>query len=293
VSFARDGFDRGLDRGLTQRLRLPEVIPETLTGVRLTVAYTRAAVAAGRLAEALDREFGMAGAVDDLAALLRAGFLSRPPVGPAPARAGLARVGPDCIVVDVEGPGLHPNVILLLLRLAHAEHQSPPEATLEALTEALDGDEEAARAAHDTNTFAEIVDALTVEVTGRLDAPASPLDIARARRRGAHLPATGPLGPDPIVSAAEIRFAGMTTAELDDDLEDACLSLSMGGAFLPLGFRPEFEPGDEELFFTEGADGRPVLVVREITMEEVFLFELAACLNGGALAGVRAELRAE
>lgn len=264
------------------RVRIAPEQPGIVTDVRATLAYSQHAKAGGMPEERADVWGTIA---EDIAACMSRGFLARPAAPKAEVMCDAALSDARDLVVRLHCPGgAHANVLVVLTRLFAATHQTPASAFDELLI-AMDGDRDAAAEMANALDFDRDVASLTIETAGLPAAPLSSVDMRFARRRGAHVPANGPLGDARVIDADVLRFAGVTVTELDPDLEYALLSLSGTGAFLPLGHSADFTPGDEEWWMPE--PGR--LTAQDISMEQVFLFEAAACLNGGTLSKVTVE----
>lgn len=268
------------------RVRIAPEQPDIVTGVRATLAYSPEAKAGGLPEERADVWGSIA---EDIATCMSRGFLARPVTTEAAVGCDAALSETRDLVIRLDCPGgAHVNVMVVMLRLLAGTHQTPASA-FEELVIALDGDREAAAEISGGMDFARDVAGITIEPVSPPGAPVSPMDIRFARRRGAHLPASGPFGNDRVIDAAEARFSGASVAALDPDLEDALLSMAGTEAFVPLGHEARFTPGDEEWWNPQPG----LLTASAISMEQVFLFEAAACLNGGTLSKTNAEIRTE
>mgnify|MGYP006265914093 CR=1 FL=1 len=274
------------EQTVLSRLQIAPEQPEIVTDVTATLFYSHAAKAGGMPEERADVWGTIA---DDIAACMSRGFLARPVTTRAEVACDAALSDARDLVVRLHCPGgAHVNVLVVLLRLFAATHQTPASAFTELLI-AMDGDRDAAAEMANALNFDRDVARLTIETVGSSAAPFVQMDMRFGRTRGAHVPASGPLGDARVIDAELLHFEGVSAAELDPDLEDALLSLSGTDAFVPLGHNADFTLGDEEWWSPE--PGR--LTARDISMEQVFLFEAAACLNGGTLATVNAARRTE
>lgn len=271
-----------LEQTVLGRLRVAADQPDIVTGATATLSYSQTARAGGMPEERADVWGAIA---EDIAACMSSGFLARPVATRAEVTCDAGLSGARDLVVHINCPGgAHVNLLVVLLRLLAATHQTPPWAFKELLI-AMDGDREAAAEMANALDFDRDVAGLAIETFGAPDAPRDTMDMRFARRRGAHVPASGPPGDACVIDAELLRFEGISAEGLDPDLEDALLSLSGTEAFLPLGHEARFTPGDEEWWIPESG----LLTARDISMEEVFLFEAAACLNAGELSKVNIE----
>lgn len=273
-----------LEQQILTRLHAPAEMPEIVTRVHVALKYSASAVAEDLPVERLEIWEEMA---EEVTRLLGHGFLSRPVAQDVPARVSASLTGPDELTLIVETPGAHANLVVLLIRLLAATHHSPDGAFQELLT-ALDGDTDAALEVFGGMIFERDVALVTVQTTGPEGVAMQPFDARVGRSRGAHLPASGLLDEERVIEADVIRFQGVATTDIDPDLEDAFLSLSGMQGFVPFDFSSENEPGEEE-FFAPASD---TLAVNGVSMEQVFLFEMIACLNGGDLSRVAASVGA-
>jgi len=264
------------------RVRIVPEQPDIVTEVTATLTYSPEAKAGGMPEERADVWGSIA---EDIATCMSRGFLARPVTNKAEVACDVALSEARDLVLRLHCPGgAHANVLVVLLRLFAATHQTPASAFDELLI-ALDGDREAAAEMAGGLDYSRDVARLTIETVGPPGGPLSAMDMRFARRRAAHVPASGPFGDARVIEADMLRFKGVSVPGLDPDLEDALLSLSGTDAFLPLGHDAGFTPGDEEWWIPEPG----ILTLGDISMEQVFLFEAAACLNGGTLSNVNAE----
>jgi len=268
------------------RLRIAAEQPEIVTGVTATLAYSQEARASGMPDERADVWSFIA---EDVVACMSCGFLARPSKTAAEVTCDAALSDARDLVVRLHCVGgAHVNVLVVLLRLFAATHQTPASAFKELLI-AMDGDRDAAAEMANAINFDRDVASLTFETVGPADAPLAAMDMRFARKRGAHGPAISPLGDARVIDAEHVLFEGVSAPHFDTDLESALLSLSGTDAFLPLGHSARFTPGDEEWWIPKPG----LLTVRDISIEQVFLYEVAACLNGGTLSKVKTECRTD
>ncbi|WP_415919306.1 hypothetical protein [Tateyamaria sp. SN6-1] len=267
------------------RLNVPGTLPEVVTRVAITVQYSPAAAARDLPTDRFEIWHAMA---DEVADGLNKGFLTRPFAKDASAAGVVTMDGPDRMVIEVTTPGAHVNLVHVMVRLVVASHHTPADA-YPRLLDALDGDEEAANEAFNGMIFDRDIGALTVQVAGPEGLEPMPVDIRQALWHNVHVPASGPIGDALLVEADEIAFTNLQADALDEDLEDAFLSLAGMNAFIPIGHDAAHEPGEEELFFT----GPGTLLAHTVSMEQIFLFELVATLNGGDLSRAQAEVTQE
>lgn len=261
---------------LSRVLRLPARMPLHVSRLELDLHYKRAALREGVPAERA-REMAYVG--EALTRLLRAGFVCRP-AGPDPtARVTVELAARGRVRLAYAGRGVHANLLVLFIRLIYAYHQTPP-GTFERVV--ADLGEDAAREVFFEFDFDALVDAIALHrVVGLPDARtvATPKGVA-ALAKDMPLPASGRVAGGRILDAELLRVTpGMDVP--DEELEDAWLSCSQVPLFLPPGHDAEFEPGDE---WFETTASKRVLRVVEISVEQVFLFELLDMLSGGRVA---------
>jgi hypothetical protein len=261
---------------LARALRLPLQVPLHLGRIELEVIYTAEAVAEGLPAE---RAGEMAIVAGHLTYLLRAGFLCRP-AGPDPSAVlSVAQTTPDRVLVGYAGRGAHVNLLVLMLRLIWGYHQSPPDA-FDSLVMALGSEKEARELFRDLQ-FRRLIALVTARQLVALpgaamrDAP----DAMRGLSQDMPAPGTGRLSDSPVIEAESLKVQPFIDPP-DEDMEDAWLSAAQVPLFLPPGFDPEFEEGEE--YFVE-AKGRKSLKIEEISVEQVFLFEFLNVLSGGRI----------
>jgi hypothetical protein len=260
-------------------LQLPPEVPLHLQRIELEVGYRLQAVQDGFPP---DRLAAMAAAAEDLGALLRAGFLCRPFGPDDSARVAVKQLAPDRVMFGYAGRGAHVNLLVLMLRLILRLHQTPTGVYEDLLASAEDPAEVAEY--FTPMVFADLIGAIAARQL--VAVPGAPLratpDGARALSQDMPLPGSGPLSPDPVLQAEMLRVAAAVPPP-DEALEDHWLSLSQFAVFLPPGCDPEFEPGDEG--FYAGERGK-TLEIEEISVEQVFLFELLNLLSGGRIGQV-------
>lgn len=263
------------------RSHLPPAPPMVATGLELILTYTPQAVEEGLPDECADP---LADDLEKLGRLLRAGFLARP-FGARSPRLAFERAGPDQSRIVFEGDGAHINLLTVLLRIVHSHHQTP-DGAFEELVAAI-GDEETARAVFGGIVFAEAIERIDVTATGAAGAASVelPFDAVIDEAAGSD----GEPG-DALIEAERLLVAGVPEGAIDPDIEDALLTMTGVPAFIPIGADPEFEPGEEEIFFGAEAEGAP-LIIDNISIQRVFLFEMLNCLSGEDLG--RASLRLE
>jgi hypothetical protein len=222
-------------------LNAPDGLPAVIERLVMEIEFTGSAVEAG---VADETNIEVEDTLRDVGALMQAGFLCRSVRTPASHRLQVAMPDPCRIRVDLESTGVHPNVVPMLVRLIYSLHQTPPEA-FQRLVAAFDGDERAAIEAFAGVDYAETVAELRFrQLEGRgevrpfqLRSAVPDVDVFR------------PVGwPEGGYGEWERVVVGGfdSSAELDVDLEDAWLSVSMMRAFVPLGQPVAFEPGYEE-----------------------------------------------
>ncbi len=264
-------------QALIRTMQFPPEVPLHLTRIEIEIAYRTQAVADGWPA---DRAGELSRVAAHLAGLLRAGFLCRPSGPDDSARVGVRQSGPDRVMIGYAGRGAHVNLLVLLLRLVHRYHQTPPE--VEANLRAAAADPAEVASYFTPLVFADLIAAVAARQL--VAAPGSPMratpDGTRALSQDMPVPGSGPLSPDPVVEAELLRATGVPAP--DEDVADHWLSVSQFAAFLPPGHDPAHEPGDEA-FHAEGK----ALEIEAIGVEQVFLFELLAVLSGGRMAQVR------
>jgi hypothetical protein len=251
-------------------LHLPEPLPSVVTGLTVDVAYKPAAKVKGMASESAAK---LADTLVHLQTLLQAGFLAHPFAPDPTAQMVVAVPNAAHLRITYRGAGAHVNMVHPIVRLIHVLH-STPEDGFAMLVAAL-GDEDAARAIYDGVVFTDCVASISVS-----DIQAHPAAqvIARlgpsATMEGMPFPATGPLATDPAINAETLRLNGVA----GDALNDAWLSLSGLAAFVPPDMKVEYELGEEEIF----AVGDHT-VIRNISVEQVFLFAYLQVLTAGRL----------
>jgi hypothetical protein len=267
---------------MARALQFPPEVPLHLQRIEIEVHYKLQAVQDGFPP---DRAAELGSVAENLAALLRAGFLCRPFGPDDSARVAVKQTAPDRVLFGYAGRGAHLNLLVVMLRLIHRFHQSPPGLHEELLAAADDPAEVA-------EYFTPMVfDDLIATIAARqlVAVPGAPMratpDGARALSQDMPVPGSGPLTPDPVVEAELLRLKSAVPPP-GEALEDHWLSVSQYAVFLPPGHDPAFEPGDE--MFYEGLRGK-ALDVEEISIEQVFVFEFLNLLAGGKLAGLAVE----
>lgn len=264
--------------------RLPARVPLHLSRIELSLAYRRPALRDGVPSE---RASEMAGVAESLTQLLRAGFLCRPG-GPDPtALVTVEQTAAARVRFVYAGRGVHANLLVALIRLIYAYHQTPP-GTFESI--AAQFGEAQAREFFYEFEFDRLVAAITLDrLVGRPGAAqvAAPKG-TRALAKDMPLPASGPIEVEgPVLDAELLRVTpGMDVP--DDELENAWLSCSQVPLFVPPGHDAEFEPGDE---WFDASPAKRVLRVAELSIEPPFLFELLDMLSGGRIERLRVQMR--
>lgn len=275
----RSGFKMTIENPLElilPTLDAPDELPEVIEHLVMEVEFTEGAVAAGVAHGAVPE---LEETVDDVRALMSAGFLCRSEQSPGSHLLRVAAPDPSGIRIELESTAVHRNLVPMLVRLMFSLHQTPPEA-FDRVVAAFGGDEQAAREAYAGVDYSETIAGLrfqTVEGRGEerafeLQSSVPDADMAR------------PVGwPEGAYGEWErVVIGGFDgSAELDFTLEDAWLSVSMMSAFVPLGQPAGFEPGEEEFFFREAKSGRQ-LVCYGLSVEYFWLGEWLTCLVGGA-----------
>lgn len=267
---------------LFKSLRIAGELPEVITALQIELRYAPDALQNGLPEDRLEEVTEM---LEYLGLLLQAGFLSRPftPQSRIQLEAQLPEA--NLLRLRFRGAGQHCNLIPLLLRMLHGLHQTPADAFAE-LVAALDS-EDRAREVFEGIDYARTVLHLAVAVQGAEGAALQPASPDQARRGGVPLPASGPLSPERVIEAEAVRVMGLPEGlEVDDDLENAFLTVAMTGAFLPLDHDPYFDPGEAETW-TDG----DVLQIDDVAMEQAFLFEWINMLSGGGIAALRLEMQ--
>ncbi|MEM6757861.1 MAG: hypothetical protein AAF601_00135 [Pseudomonadota bacterium] len=270
---------------LLGRLHISSTLPEVVSRVAVTVQYAPEAVARDL---PVDRQSVWGLFAEDLAVLLSSGFLSRPFQAQVPATVTAVLEGAERLVITVNTTGAHVNLVHALVRMVVATHQTPADAAARLLVEA-GGDEEATAEAYNRMIFDQDIGALMVQVKGPDGLEPIPVDIRGAIWHNVHVPTTGPLGDGPVVEADEITFTNLSFENINEDVEDTFLSISGLNGFVPVGFDAQNEPGEEEIF----VPNRGTAVVQNVSIEQTYLFELLATLNGGDLSRARAEVTQE
>lgn len=255
-------------------LRCPESLPLELIGLKAELTYSTPGDQVAERAEEIEDSFTR------LAQLVTAGVLSRAPLGSPVTTIATTRPAADVTQIELTSPGVHLNIVPVIIRLFYRLHQSPSGA-LDDLITALGSEEEARSVFHEMDYARDIRGLALSGVLSTHDAPLLRTSPLQPVAEGVPVPASGQLPA--VIEAEEIRATGFPPgAELDADLEDHWLSLSMCEAFVPLGSRYEFTPGDEEMFFHEGE-----LLIQRAAVEGPYLAELLGCLTSGHTAGIR------
>ncbi|MEL7165811.1 MAG: hypothetical protein AAGL96_10085 [Pseudomonadota bacterium] len=270
---------------LLGRLHISSTLPEVVTRVVVTVQYTPEAVARNL---PVDRQSVWDLFAEDLAVLLGSGYLSRPFQPQVPATVTAVLEGAERLVITINTTGAHVNLVHALIRMVLATHQTPADAAVRLLVEAGGDDVEAAEA-YNHMVFDTDIGAVMVQVKGPDGLEPIPVDIRGAIWHNVHVPPTGPLGGSPVIEADEITFSNLTFDDVNEDVEDAFLSVSGMNAFIPTGFDAANEPGEEEVF----VPARGTAVVQNVSIEQIYLFELLATFNGGDISRTRAEVTLE
>ncbi|MEO1076867.1 MAG: hypothetical protein AAFX41_13040 [Bacteroidota bacterium] len=276
-------------------LDAPARWPETLVHARLVLTYTEAAVRDGIPAEVLKDLETYAPALE---ALLHVGFLDRTHgSGTTAATVNAVLIEAEALQLTLSTNGTHANVLVLVLRLLLALHQTPTGA-FERLVAMLGSDEEA-RDVFGGKDYGTLIHRLAVvDVTGPAGAAehaVSPLTLLSA---GTRRLASGPIGESTgdaphrstarsLVQAERLVVTG-AAFEIPEDLEDAFLTLAGLDLFLPPDADPDFEPGEEEFWLRDGA-----LVADTVSMEEALLVEWIACLADAPVEMLRGRVEAE
>lgn len=258
---------------LLARLRIAPNLPEAITRIDIWVNYSEVAIA-NDLPQ--DRKETWEETLEELTALLKIGFLSRPSGKQTQVFAQAELETKDRLRISLQTPGTHMALITVLLRLIHSTHQTPAGA-YEALLAALDFDEAAAQNAFGGMIYSRDVAMVSVNVVAAPNSAERPFELQQGHLAGMVLLADGPLAPEPVIDAQRICFAGLELSELSEDLEDNFLNLSGACAFLPFDAKPEFEPGNESIYLSEPDK----LTIDEISIEQPILFELLTCLHQG------------
>ena len=266
------------------RLSIPGTLPEVVTRGVATLSYSQDALDNGRPEERAEVWQEMC---EDLVRLLEVGFLARPFAAQVPVSASAVLTGPDKLVITVETSGAHVNLVHVLVRLIVATHHTPDDG-FQRVLDAVDGDVDKANEVFGGLVYDRDVGALTVQVAGPEGLEPMPVDIRAALWHNVHVPASGPLGDAILMEAEETVISNLTFDDLDEETEDAFLTISSMNAFIPIGLDAVHEPGDEEMFLS----GPGTLTVHTISIEQVFLFELVATLNGGDISRAQAEVTA-
>lgn len=278
-------------------LDAPARWPETLVHARLVLTYTEAAVCAGIPGDVLEDLETYAPALE---ALLNAGFLGRPRAatsGTTAATVNAVLTEADTLQLTLSTSGAHADVLVLVLRLLLALHQTPAGA-FERLVAMLGSEEEARDVFGGKDCGALVRRLAVVDVTGQAGAAehaVSPLALLSA---GARRLASGPIGEhtsdathrSTAYGLVQIERLVVTGAafEIPEDLEDAFLTLAGLDLFLPPDADPDFEPGEEEFWLRDGA-----LVADTVSMEEALLVEWIACLAGAPAEMLHVRVEAE
>lgn len=261
---------------LPRILMLPPEVPLHLNRIEIELRYTPAALALG-LPE--DRARELARTAQRIAELVQTGFLCRPFAPDPSARLGVRLAAPDRLVIGFAGAGAHVNLLVLMIRLLYRYHQTPAglyEAAVAAAENPAEVDSWFTRM-----VFAEHVAGIALRQIEAV--PGAPMrrtpDGMRALSQDMGLPGTGPLAPEPVIEAELLSVKGPVA--LQEDVGDAWLQVAQFGLFLPPDFPAAHEPGDEGL--ASGPKGKG-LEIEEISVEQVFLFELLAVLSAGRIA---------
>lgn len=266
---------RPLDE-IQSTLAAPDHFPAVIEDLVMGVEFTARAVDAGKVPAAI---MNVEDTIGHMNVLMAAGFLGRSEQARGAAQLQATRSGRSCVRIELESAGVHRNVVPMLVRLIYHMHQTPPGAFAR-LVAAFDGDEQSAHAVYAGVEYAETVAEICLhEIRGSaamepLQLESSVADDGLAR----------PVGwPEADYGEWErIIIDGFdSSAVLDDELEDAWLSLAMMQAFVPLGRPVGFEPGDEEFFFRDAEAGRQ-LVCDALAIELFWLSEWLMCLVGGS-----------
>lgn len=269
------------ERVLT-RLHVPGTLPEVVIRVIITIRYSAQATERGLPA---DRKTHWDGMCEELEGLLKVGFLARPWSGDIPASVTAQPDGANGLVITATTSGAHVNLVHAMVRLVVASHHTPDGAFAEVLR-INDGDVEAARAMFNGMVIDRDVDAIMVQASGPDGIEPMQVDIRNAIWHNVHMPTTGILGEDAVLQAGEVTFTNLAIDSFDEEIDFNYLGVAGMDAFLPIGFPADHEPGEEELFCPEPG----MMLAHDISIEQVYLFELLAAINGGDISRVRAEV---
>ena len=221
---------------------------------RIALRYSAGKAAKGTAQEAaatLQETF------DDLVALAGRGFL-----GARGLEAVVEAPAPGMLEVRLNADPLPLDLIVIALRLVISANDNSPE-DFQRLLDALDGDMETALQVYGGTNFEEEVTGIELSVEG--DGPAQTFDPFRLAEQ------TGP-----IRQARRLTVQGWARHMPDGETEDRILRLSGMRAFLPVGVKADYEPGDEE-YFPSGAD----LLIDSVSIEDASLRAILAMLAPG------------
>lgn len=258
---------------LSRVLRLPARMPLHVSRLELDLHYKRAALRDGVPAE---RAREMKCVTEPLTQLLRAGFLCRPAAPDPTALVTVEHGAADHVTFTYAGRGVHANLLVALVRMIYAYHQSPP-GMFASMVASLG--EAGAREACYEFKFGTLVATISAgQLVGLPEVATVPTPGGMAAiDEDMPLPATGAFD-EPILDAELVRVTpGMGVPE---ELEDAWLSCSQVPLFVPPGHDAEFEPGEEDFAVSKG---KRALEIAELSIEPPFLFELLDMLSGGQL----------
>jgi len=226
-------------------------IPRQPRRARISLRYSAQKAAKGHAnetAEVLQESF------DDLVRLTERGFLQAHVV-----TATVKTPTPDRLEVQLAAECLPADLIVIALRLIIGANDNSPE-DFQRLLGALDGDMKAALDVYAGTNFEEEVAEIVLSVEG--EGPAATFDPFWLG---------GQAGS--VRQSRRLKVRGWAAHMPDEETEDVILRLAGVGAFLPLGMRPDYEPGDEE-YHPAGDD----LVIDRISIEDASLRALLAML---------------
>lgn len=254
---------------LTDRLTIEGgSIPTNISALRIILTHSPNAIARGvpaRVGAEIEQT------LQATAPLFASGFAGAD-IATRGASEGLSAavmITPTGVQVDITGAAHGPLLPYLILR-AIETHSQTPDSAYQFLLDAMDGDEEMARAVFNPLSFIDDVSAILVQARG---AGAATLDMGNPPVRGELMSLLATLHGD----QDRLVLSMPPHAGFGPTLENGLLTLAEQGSFQSFGA----QPATPEIFMQDGK-----LVVDAWDADMSFLAEFARVVAGGTMAGI-------
>lgn len=178
-------------------------------------------------------------------------------------------ITPTGVQIDISGAAHGPLLSYLILRVIET-HSQTPDSAYQFLLDAMDGDEEMARAAFNPLSLSDDISAILVQARG---VGAATLDIGNPPVRGELVPLLATLQSD----QDRLVLSMPPNAGFGAALENGLLTLAEQGSFQAFGAQAP----TPEIFMQDGK-----LVVDGWDADMSFLAEFARVVAGGTMAGI-------